>query len=289
MGTRSADDGEQPIQRFFFVHIMKTAGTTFALHLRQNFRPEEIYPNADIDLLSPTDAEPYRRVPHLLALGPERRAAVRIYSGHFPFVAAQLMDRDLLTLSILRHPMDRTISLLKHFQARPTSYHDQPLEAIYDDPAIFRQYIENHQTKIFSLTRADGPLGMASTSGNSPSASALDHQPVANVAFGDRSTIIVDDERLRHAKRNLESVDALGLTDDYDGFIDELRERFGWWPNGLDRSGRANVSAGANDVNSSFRRRVTTDNAYDVALYEHAEDLVRTRRGDAGSHHSASK
>ena len=42
-----------PIQTFFFVHVMKTAGGTVREHLYANFAPDERFPNWSVD---PPDA-----------------------------------------------------------------------------------------------------------------------------------------------------------------------------------------------------------------------------------------
>ena len=42
------------------------------------------------------------------------------------------------------------------------------------------------------------------------------------------------------AKANLAKVSAIGFTDRYELFIEELRGRFGWWPTGVDLRARAN-------------------------------------------------
>jgi len=44
-------------------------------------------------------------------------------------------------------------------------YHEYPLEAIYDDPFVYRHFVENHQTKLFSVTAADHPKMLASALG----------------------------------------------------------------------------------------------------------------------------
>src|SRR5689334_6063385 len=46
-------------RRFFFVHVMKTGGTSFVFQLLRNFAPDEVYPDVALDRRSPTDAEPY--------------------------------------------------------------------------------------------------------------------------------------------------------------------------------------------------------------------------------------
>jgi hypothetical protein len=79
-----------PQQRFFFVHVMKTGGTTFGTHIARNFRADEIYPDRTVD----RDLRvAYTQIGHLTSLPEERRRRIRVYRGHFPFVATTLLSR----------------------------------------------------------------------------------------------------------------------------------------------------------------------------------------------------
>jgi hypothetical protein len=93
-------------------------------------------------------------VSHLLQLPAERHAAIRAYTGHFPYVATRLLDMPLTTLSLLREPVARTISYLKHCKRYQPRHRDLALEAIYEDLFFYPTLIHNHQTKIFAMTEA---------------------------------------------------------------------------------------------------------------------------------------
>ena len=58
----------------------------------------------------------------------------------------------------------------------------------------------------------------------------------------------IDDARYARARENLERVDVLGLTEAYDDFVAHVRDRFGWWPGGVDLTQRENVSTEDWDV-----------------------------------------
>jgi len=235
-------------QRFFFVHVMKTAGTTFVAQLQQHFAPETIYPHKGVDWTSATDIEPYKSIPQLLALPPERRAGIRVFTGHFPYYVCPLVDPEAVTLTLLREPVERTVSVLKHFK-RNDRYRDLSLEEIYTVRPIFRFFVENHQTKIFALAPED-------------------NEEAINCGMD------IDDARFERALANLASVDVVGLTESYEDFIADVRARFGWWPRGIDLRARANVSAEAWDLDPDFRSTIESDNAYDVRLYQYAKGLA---------------
>ncbi len=233
---------------FFFIHVMKTAGTTFVRRLREQFPDGAVYPSQAIDWTGPNDFDAYVKIPRLLALPPERRAEIVVYTGHFPFYVVDAIDPSLTTLTVLREPVARTVSVLKHFKRDEPRFHDVTLDAIYDDRMTFRFFIENHQTKVFSLV-------------------ADDREDAINCG------LTVDDARFERARTNLARIDVLGLTEHYDEFVAELRRRFGWWPGGVDTADRTNVSPKVGEVSAALRARIEADNAYDLELYELAREL----------------
>ena len=228
---------------------MKTAGTTFARQLRQQFPPESIYPSLGIDYTDPADVEAYINIPRLLSVTPERRSQVSVYTGHFPFMVRDLLDPGLVTLTVLRDPIDRTISVLKQFKRREARFREATLESIYEDRPTFRFFVENHQTKVFCLASEDNEVAI-------------------------NCGLTIDDARFARARENLASVDVIGLTEAYEHFIAGVRDRFGWWPNGVDLRERANVSTEDWQVDPAFRERIAADNAYDLELYEYAKGLA---------------
>jgi len=237
--------------RFFFIHVMKTAGTTFVRQLREQFPAEALYPCRTIDWIGDHDFDAYINIPRLLALTPARRAEIRVYTGHFPYYVTEVIG-DLTTLTVLREPIARTISVLKHFKRVEERFRSCSLEAIYDDRQIFRFFVENHQAKVFSLVAADD-------------------EPAINCG------LTLDDARFERACANLARVDVVGVTEAYDDFVLTAQRRFGWWPDGVDLEIRTNLGAEDWDVAPGFRDRIASDNAYDVAFYEYARSLIRPR------------
>ncbi len=243
--------------RFFFVHVMKTGGRTLLRHFRENLELDELYPYGKLDIRrdgDKVDIHHHLRISHLLTLPEPRRQRVRVYSGHYPYVACELLGGDFTTLTVLRDPVDRTLSLLRQFKRKdpwadpglryPAPMEGLSLEEVYEHPVVYEPLVHNHQTKIFSMTAQD------------PLDTYLD-------------AIDVDAERLELAKRNLSTVDLVGLTEHYEEFLDRLAAMTGW---SIHHQLRKNVTPGewVQPVSESFKRRIAEDNALDMELYEYA-------------------
>jgi hypothetical protein len=251
----------------FFVHVMKTGGSTLLWQLLADFPPHLMYPN-DSDRRDEHDFWPSLSVRRLIELPEERKRRTRLYSGHFPFAASQLLGIGLTTVAVVREPVDRTVSHLRHLKRRAQRFRDKRLEEIYEDETAFRTWIHNHQTKVFGLTAAEtAPTVIAGLARPLPEEDVVPTRPIIHV-------MEADDERLAIARRQLGMVDALGLTEHYDEFVEHLRARFGWK---LPDLGRLNTSERTDDVDPAFLRRIADDNAVDCELYEHARTLWRER------------
>ena len=231
--------------RFFFVRLQKTASTSLMQRVRRHFPQRVIYPN-------PTDGDVVNSVisiERLIERWAARRDEIRFIHGHFPLCATELLGGGFTTLTILRHPLARTLSYLRHHRERTPSDAGLSLEAIYDDDFRFNGLIHNHMTKMLSLVPEEMDAGV-----------------LTRVSF--------DRERLERAKRRLEGVDAVGLQENFEEFCDELARRFQW-----DLGGpiRANRSSGGEAASPRLRDRILEDNACDLDLYEHACELVASR------------
>jgi hypothetical protein len=233
-----------------FLHVMRTGGFAFLQQIRSNFAPDEVYPDRALDVPD-DDVLMHVELSHIRALPEARKRRIRVYAGHFPYVVHELFTSRPIMLTVLRDPVERTVSLLRVYKDRKPQYRDASLEEIYEDPGVYRPLIENHQTKIFSMTSADAPLSY-------------------------RDVIEIDDARLALAKDNLARVDVVGLYEQYDEFLRTVRARFGWR---ADTHIRANAAEGEYELPVELRKRIARDNAIDRELYEYACRLVAGRSG----------
>ncbi|HRW36825.1 MAG: hypothetical protein KDB04_13240 [Acidimicrobiales bacterium] len=231
--------------RFFFLHLQKTAGTTVLRRLRPAFADERaVYPAAGDGPVP----ENVLMVDHLLARWQARGDEVQVVTGHFPLCTTELLGGPWRTFTVLRDPVERTLSYLRHHRALTPADAEVPLEEIYDDPFRFEGLIHNHMVKMLAL-RPDEMVAGAMT----------------RVTFGP--------EHLARAVDALEAIEVIGVQDQLEAFCDALTARFGWALGPPQFSNRTR----AEPVPESFRRRIAADSALDVELWDHARRLLAER------------
>jgi hypothetical protein len=216
------------------------------------------------------------------------------------------MGDDVTTITILRDPVDRVISFLKHAQRFHPEHERFPLEHIYEDPAYFDRFIDNHEVKMLAMS-AEEMLRHSAADGWADEGWTLDQQLLLRkwreqpqhltdqeridfheLVVGALDTaagiyrllgapntvdVVLDDARLRLAKSNLERVEVIGLVDEYEGFMRALSARVGIE---LDSSIRTNVSQ-EQPVSKALRARITEQLGPSLELYDHALQIRRDR------------
>jgi hypothetical protein len=233
-------------RRFFFVHLQKTGGTALFQRLRDHFGASAVYPTP----ADPGGAQAVTDVGYLLDRFRAERDELRVVTGHFPLCTPEVLGEAFTTFTVLRDPVDRTLSLLRRRQMVDERFQGLELEEIYEAAAL-QHIIRNHMVKMLSLT----PDEMTAT------------PLLAPVTF--------DDARLDLAKGNLEQhVDVFGLQERFEEFCRELETRFGW---DLGKPRFANRTP-QRPVSEELKRRIEADNHMDVELHAFALELAARRR-----------
>jgi hypothetical protein len=235
-------------RRFFVVHLQKSAGTTLRDRFRATFPSEAIYPNRSDGGVGHAVIS----LSNLLERWTARRAELRLIAGHFPLSTVELLDADFVTVSILRPPVERTLSYLRHQKMLNARDKVKSLEEIYDDPFRFNGLIRNHMTRMFSIGAEE-------------------------MAAGDGVLTDVPDTsaRLDRAKQGIAGLDGFGLQPCFEEFWEDFATRFGLEVGEPVRSNRTQPDDGVTDA---LVARITADNGADLELYDYAERLYHERR-----------
>ena len=249
MSPPSPHDGTT---RYFVAHMQKTAGTALRDRLRASFPEEQIYPNGSD---GPDPRVAVISVAHLRERWAARGDQIRLLTGHFPVRTTELLDAEFVTMTVLRHPVERTLSFLRHQAERRQrgATEDTPLVEIYEDPFRFEHMIRNHMTRTLSLSPDE----------------MLAHDGVL-------TPVPYTPERLELAEEALAGLELFGLQDRFDEFCDELGVRYGLEVGGKLRSNTTEPT----EVPPGLADRIAEDNALDMELYEFACTLYRERHGD---------
>src|SRR4029450_5128014 len=103
-----------PPRHWFFVHLHKTAGTSLLQRLRVALGDDAVYPTVsdnwtyfatmDLDLLRRRFVEQVDRI--------------RVITGHFPLCTTELLGAPFVTFTVLRDPVERTLSALRDMRER---------------------------------------------------------------------------------------------------------------------------------------------------------------------------
>jgi Sulfotransferase family len=246
------------MRRFFFVHVQKAAGTELRERLKRLFAPEALYPDkTDGDIVT---VAPQVSAAQLLARWEVRKDEIEVVTGHFPLATAELLDADFTTLTVLREPVERTLSHLRHYRSLSPEARGKSLEAIYDETPAY-VFLRDHMVKMFAMTADE----------------------VATAARENKWPVVkyieLTRDRMARAQERLANVDVLGLQDRFDEFCAVLQSEFGWQ---LGEPLYANRTPHT-DVPDSLRARIAADNALDVEFFEYACDLYDRRGPLSGS------
>jgi hypothetical protein len=233
-------------ERWFFMHIPKTAGMTLWYELLR-YHGATLYP-LPVDRGNPEAVADLDHVERRFRI---HRDEIRIITGHFPLCLVERLGIPLTTFTILRDPVERTLSFLRYRQGRTAKYGGMALEDIYADPYLLHGWIHNYMVKVLTMTVDEAVCGAA-------------------------TMVPYDEERLGLAKYNLEHrIDIFGLQEHFADFRGRLAARFGW--NFGERATYVNRTR-QTAVSDELRQRIVRDNAFDVELYAFAKSLLERRR-----------
>ncbi len=239
----------------FFMHIPKTGGLSLRSHLRNQYRIDEIFPFDDMREAIDTWRE---------------AARYRLVQGHFRFNMRQALPSGTRTMTILREPLVRTVSALRHLRRDPSFHRDH--ETARD--LTLSQIIQNAE-----LMSRQRNVQAAFLSASAPIDDVFRYLgEVRGIDAGADAPDLEDEPSLDLAVERLRQIDHVGLTERLGPLMQELSERMHFHPVAdlpvLNEAGTpTSLEALAADDLAVLREH----NSLDIELYRRAGQLRRLR------------
>lgn len=249
------------------VHIPKTAGSTLVHVMQRQFRPDEVLSYEDRFW-----ADSIRELPERAATG---LPGIRCVMGHTPFGLHRLVDRPVAYVTMLRDPVEWTLSLFSFIHERHGKVPDGPQRpqwAVFGD--VTRMNLEEFLDFIERTNLAN--LQTRFLAGELDLRSPLPPYPPLGPGA------------LEAAQTNLlASCTTFGLVEHFDLSLLLLRKRLGW---GRVFYRRANVTErrmARTEVPAETLARMLELNADDVRLHEFASQAFQEKVRESGLGHPA--
>lgn len=223
-----------------FVHIPKTGGLTLYWIMNRQYIPQAIF---TLDWTKHFDDS----VREFVTLPEAQKRTVKILRGHMRFALHTILPEDSLYFTILRDPVERTISYYHY--VRRSSHH----------PWYQELHARNMTLQDFVMQVPDWNLDNCQTR-------FLADEP-SWVEFGKCTA-----DMAASAKQNLEKFKIIGLTERFDETLVLLKRAFGWnepvyFKQNVSSSKQKKLMDGAIEA-------IQQRNQWDIDVYQHATRLV---------------
>lgn len=235
-----------------FVHVPKTAGTTFRAIIENTFPKKQICRiyHGSVNFMG---------MDEFLALADEDKKKFRIFCGHFEFGLHRKIPQPCKYITVMRNSIERTISLYHHHMQGKHARADKNVEDIHarikNDDFSLSEFVssgisfrntDNGQTRLLS--------------GEAP-------------AFGQCNRTMLDT-----AKENLRNHFVVtGLTERFDESVLLMQKALGWPAPYYLSQNIATDRVKYEDLPQSTLETIRRSNELDTELYEYAEKLLEEK------------
>ena len=246
--------GQHPVT--IFLHVPRTAGSTLARII------ERRYPRDGILHLYESDFGE-----ELMSISPELRDRLRVVMGHFYFGAHNFLDRRARYITLIRDPVERTISHYHYARRSPLHhFHDAAREL------ELGEFVDHCARE----SRATGiALGFCSDNDQTRQLAGKGGIPKLRTNA---------QEMLMTAKRNLaEHFAVVGVTEKFDRSLLLMKRRLGW---GRTLYVSRNVNpdrAARKPIDQETLEVIRAVNQLDLELYRYAESRLENEVRSQGA------
>jgi len=225
-----------------FIHIRKTAGTSFLDAVSANYSPEQRV------LLDGRARKIAEALEVLSKLDKDRVAFVH---GHVGFGLTEYLGPDFSVVTILRNPLERAVSQYFFLRSRKDSedsyYRRHTLDYAIADPRV-NHLFTNVQTRVLSS---------------------------GNIRISDKPAAQLNESDLKAAVKNLGRFDVVGFTEDFSGMLEELSRRLGLRIHTTERAKVNAARPSVSELPDTTRRLLILANELDMELYDAARKRAR--------------
>jgi len=249
---------------FYFLHIPKTAGTSFIHATNKFFYPYQILPES--------------LWVKLLQLMPKDFTKFRLIRGHFGYGLYRILPKKPIYLTMLRDPLERTLSWHGHLQKQleprdsllKKLNESETLFEVLEDPEINGSYI-NFQVRHIGLD-----LDIINETKNFSTKEKS--RFFFNLSHLMTKPTISDKEIFNDAIKHLSDFEFIGLTEKFEESMMLLCYTFGWKP--LVSSFTKNISSkrmAKEELSSKVIDKILDCNKFDIELYNIGIKIFETR------------
>lgn len=240
----------------FFMHIPKTAGMSMRLYLSGQYQTHDVCPAVRW---------------HGLLNSERDLATYRLVQGHFRYNLRELLPHGVRTLVLLRDPIRRTMSALRHLQRDPSFHLDHRMAKDLTISEMLRhphlmQNQHNVQARFLcaSMRAADVSSYLEQEVPRNPAADAADREEAPELEL---------------AKDRLASIDFVGLTEDIGSVVSVMAREMNYHPPTYFPLINEDPTRGNSlqDLNDEDLGVLVEFNDIDLPLYDFARHLIERR------------
>jgi len=253
MRINSIEYDLKPNEKLYFLHIQKTAGTTFYFTLDEKFDPEEICPTRF-----------WRQFLKLAKTDLKQLRSYRLFRGHFGYAVPQFLRKPPVCVTVLRDPIKRSVSHYEHIRREPKDRRHKLVTRENMDLMAFAQHPETRLAILNLQTRSiafDLGLKQIRKIRNFPAKGVL------GTVVDDRT----DEDMLAIAKSRINEFPFVGLVERFQDSLFLLSYVFGWYPIRQSRTLNQAPKKTQSDLSPEALDLLYECNRLDLELYDHAK------------------